>query len=256
MGDDGSPEKVRFRRYAQMLSHEHIPHRQPPVPQPRLAAPDQRRRAVQVPQLPQRPCAAVVRDAREARHLAAVLREKRRVSLDCSRTEMIHYLRFAAIHHSESTRRRVEVYRDDGRELSALYFVLRLAIATMFGRTAPSPITCKKADCRVFRGTRRLQSTSSSALQAGCTDAMVSLATTFINEAAVERDSTINTARAVKWIHAAEYRGAPGAYVLQARLYSTGTYERDKKAELANECKRRVMSTNPSLFPWLWKKLF
>jgi hypothetical protein len=81
---------------------------------------------------------------------------------------------------------------------------------------------------------------------------MVSLANIFINEAAVDSTNTgTHTDRAGKWIDAAEDRGAPGAYLLQARLHSTGTCGREKKnAKLADEYMGRVTETNRSLLPW------
>jgi hypothetical protein len=166
----------------------------------------------------------------------------------------VHYLRLAAIrhYHCESTRRLFEFYTYGSMQYDALYFVLRLALhcndvwanSTIAGyvRNGGLPYLPPYTALAIYFFQR--------AAQAGCTDAMVSLANIFINEAGVERDSTTVTAQAVKWIHAAETRGAPGAYLLQARLYSTGTCGREKNAKLADEYMRRVISTNRSLLPW------
>jgi hypothetical protein len=169
--------------------------------------------------------------------------------------EMVHYLRLAAIHHydCESTRRLVEVYTDDRKPFTALYFVLRLALYSNDG-WANSTI----AGYVQYGGLPYLPPSTAlgvyffqRAAQGGCTDAMLSLANIFINEAAVDSINTkAHTDRAGKWIDAAEYRGAPGAYLLQARLYSTGTCGREKNAKLADEYMGRVTETNRSLLPW------
>jgi hypothetical protein len=227
IGDDGSPEKVRFRRYAQMLRHEHM------VPIGRLSFRSHGLLLLtndgDLSKFLSYPSARVqqtyVMRLRPA--ISPLFFEKcDECRWTVPRTELIHYLRLAAIHdhHCESTRRLVEVYRDDGRELIALYFVLRLALQckdVWANSTIARYVQHGEPSC-LPRYTALAVYFFQRAAQAGCTAAMVSLATIFINEAAEERDSTTNTARAVKWIHAAEYRGAPGAYLLQARAVFDG----------------------------------
>jgi hypothetical protein len=167
----------------------------------------------------------------------------------------VHFLRLAAIrhYHCESTRRLVEFYTYGGMRYDALYFVLRLALhsndgwanSTIAGNVqyGKLPYLPPSTALAIYFFQR--------AAQGGCTDAMLSLANIFINEAGVDSINTkAHTARAVQWIDAAEDRGAPGAYLLQARLYSTGTCGREKNAKLADEYMRRVISTNRSLLPW------
>jgi hypothetical protein len=194
------------------------------------------------------------RDEQEATLTAEELFEKSDEHRWTDPPTEVHFLRLAAIrhYHCESTRRLVEFYTYGGMQYDALYFVLRLALYSNDGwanstiarnvQNGELPYLPRYTALAIYFFQR--------AAQAGCTDAMLSLANISINEAGLERDSTIGTARAVQWIDAAEYRGAPGAYLLQARLYSTGTCGREKNAKLADEYMRRVMETNDSLLPW------